>query len=117
MNSGQRYKLKTRDWLIKQGYTAKLVERLQVIHRGRHTIYQKDDLFGADVIGVTDTKTILANSVLGKTNVSKHIRAFQQYPSGGCKRIVVIWEKGKGEPEIRNVDDGVRAIKPKKLKK
>lgn len=118
MNKGNVYKIKTRDWLRKQGYIAEIIERMQTIPKGRgQMFYIKKDILGADVIAVNDHEAILANSVLGKTNVSKHIRAFQEYPSGGLKRIVVIWEKGVSEPEIRKVDGGVRAIKPARLKK
>ena len=106
MNKGNHYKTRTRDWLRKQGYTAELVERLQVIHRGNHTIYIKKDLLGADVIACNDKETILANSVLGKTNVSKHIREFEKYPGGGLKRIVAIWQPYAKEPEIRSVNNG-----------
>jgi hypothetical protein len=108
MNQGQHYKIRTRDWYRKQGYVSELVEKLQVIRRGKQTVYVKKDLLGADVIACNDTETILANAVLGKSNVSKHIKEFEKYPSGGLKRVVVIWQKNAREPEIRRVKDGVR---------
>ena len=103
-SKGQRYKTRTRDHFRKLGYTAELVEKLQVIRRGKQTVYIKKDLLGADVIAVNSTECILANSVLGKSNIAKHIKEFQKYPSGGLKRWVIIWEKGARNPEIRDAD-------------
>jgi hypothetical protein len=103
---GQIYKLKTRDFYKKLGYETYLVETVQVVVRGNRRIYKKHDLFGGDVLACNNTETILANSVLGKSNVAKHIKEFEKYPSGGLKRVVVVWEKGWREPLIRSVDDG-----------
>ena len=123
MNSsklGQYYKTKTRKFLENYNggeYEVVMIEKLHAIRRGRMTFYVKQDLLGGDCLAVSDKETIIANSVLGRTNISKHVREFEKHPSGGMTRIIVIWKKGISEPEVRNVDDGVRAIKPKKLKK
>lgn len=108
MNSnkaGQYYKTKTKKYFEGLGYTVVYAETMRVIRRGHFTHYVKQDMLGADVLAVNDKEAILANSVLGRTNVSKHIREFEKYPSGGMKRMVVIWEKGCREPEIRLVDN------------
>lgn len=107
MNKGQYYKEKTKRWLSKQGYHTEYAETVRAIRRGNVTIYQKKDLLGGDVIGVNDTETILANAVLGKSNLAKHRQAFKKYPRGNMKRIIVIWQKGWRTPLIREVDDGV----------
>ncbi len=104
-SKGNRYKIKTRDYFRKLGYEAGLVEVLQAVRRGNYTIYRKYDLFGGDVLACNATESILANSVLGKSNISKHIKEFKKYPSGGLHRIIVIWEKGWRSPLIREVDD------------
>jgi len=108
MNKGAQYKSRTKQWLISKGYVAELIENVKMVRRG---IYVKRDVLGADVIGVKGHETVLVNSVFGstpalaKSNVSKHIRVFEQYPDGGMKRMVCIWTPYAREPEIREVDN------------
>lgn len=117
-SKGNYYKIKTRDYFRGLNYSAEIIERMQTIPKGNGRVcFLKKDTFGADVLACNDTEAILANSVLGKSNIAKHIKEFKKYPSGGLKRVVVIWEKGWRSPLIREVDSGVRPIKPARLKK
>lgn len=111
-SKGQHFKIRTRDYFRKLGYTAELVEKLQVVKRGSYIGYIKKDMMGGDVLACNSTEAILANSVLGKSNIAKHVKEFKKYPSGGMHRVIVIWEKGWRSPLIREVDE-IKAQKGK----
>lgn len=104
--SGEWYKQKTKKWLEGNGYHVEVMETLRSIFRNGKTIYTKNDKLGADLIALNDKHTILVNSVKGnngKENISKHVKAFNQYPKGGLKRWIVVWEFRKDEPKIIKV--------------
>ena len=108
-HSGNYYKLKTRDWLKDKGYRVEFMERQQRITiKDKKTgnfkiVWIRKDILGADLIAVNDTEAILVGSVLGKQNIARNLKKFKEYPSGGMKRWLVIWEARK-EPEIVEVE-------------
>lgn len=108
MNKGQNAKLRTKEWLEAQGYVVGYMENMKQVRRG---IFVKQDVLGADCIGVRGHETILVNSIFGstlelaKSNASKHIKRFLEFPDGGMKRILVFWTPYAREPEIREINE------------
>ena len=108
VEKGQYTKLKTKIYYQNCGYEVVLIEQLRTIRRGNRIIYQKRDTLGADMICVNDHETLLVNSVLGNTNVSKHIAEFLTHKRGNCKRVVAIWTPYAREPVLRFVDNEIK---------
>ena len=102
-NKGAYYKRKTKDYFTELGYTTEYLEKLARIQtkEGKVT-YVKRDLFGADGMSMNETETILWGSCT-KANLSRNIAKFKQYPAGGLKRWLVVWEPRK-PPEIVEVE-------------
>ena len=109
-NKGNYYKLKTRDWLRAKGYHVELMERQQRVTvedkktRAFKVVWIRKDILGADLIAVNDIETILVGSVLGKQNIARNLKKFKEYPSGGMKRWLVVWEPRIKEPELVEVE-------------
>ena len=99
-NPGDRYKKRTKDWFVAQGYMTDYVERIMWVGPG-HKIPVRKDLFGADGLSIKTDAIVFWNSVLGKKNVAAHVREFQRFPyPKSVSLYVVVWEKGAHEPEI-----------------
>lgn len=98
---GNYYKYKTKKFFEKEGYICEYLERLQRIYKNGKVIYIKKDTFGADIIAMNENEICFIQSKLGKKNIDKGIKEFQKYPYPKfVRRILVVWEKKKREPEI-----------------
>ncbi len=102
-NKGNYYKIKTAEYFRKLGYTVEYMEKLQHLFVKGKVLYVKRDLLGADIIAVNETETILANSITNRGDLAKHIKKFMEYPAGGMKRWILIWQP-RQEPEIVEVE-------------
>ncbi len=101
---GNYYKLRSRDWLKNKGYAVAILEKLQQIHVKGRDIFLKRDCFGADGMAMNGKDIIFWNSILGKSNLSKHVAGFAQYPYPPCVKLwVLIWEEGAHDPAIKEV--------------
>ena len=107
-NKGAYWKHKTKQYFTELGYETGYLEKLVRIQTkdtktGKpKVIYVKQDLFGADGMSMNETDTILWGSCT-KANLSRNIAKFKQYPAGGLKRWLVVWEPRK-PPEIVEVE-------------
>lgn len=100
---GNYYKRKTKLYYESLGYYVAYMEYYRTIFKPGKNIMTKNDILGADLIAVNDTETLLINSVLGKANVARERKKFEQYPSGGLKRLIVIWKERAKQPEVIEV--------------
>lgn len=104
MSRGDYYRWKTKKWFQKNGYSVEYVEVYRRIVKDGKVLLLKKDLFGADMIAMNGQEIVFANSVLYKKNIAKHVKEFEKYPFPDCvERWVVVWEKGKREPDIVEV--------------
>jgi hypothetical protein len=107
-NPGDRYKKKTKDWFNAQGYVTEYVERVAWVGPA-HKIPVRRDTFGADGLSIKPDSIVFWNSVLGKKNVSAHVREFQRWPYPKSVTLyVVVWEKGARVPELVNAREEIR---------
>ncbi len=104
-DKGNYYKLKSKAWLKEKGYHVEYLEQLHRIFAKGKVIWVKRDLLGADGCAVNDVDFILWNSILGKKNISVHIKRFKDYPQGGSiKRWLICWTPRISEPEIIEIE-------------
>jgi len=117
MDKGSYYKYKTKAWFKKQGYKCEYLERYITIPDTKwnkaHPKSQpkfmkiKQDLFACDGLSMNGEHIIFWNSVLSKKNVAIHVKRFLQEPfpfaPGLIDVWVIIWIKGAGNPEIKEV--------------
>lgn len=95
------YRWKTKKWFQEKGYYVEYLEVYRRIVKDGKTLIIKRDLFGADMMAINGKELIFANSVLGRKNIAKHVKEFEKYPyPSSVNRWVVVWEKGRREPEI-----------------
>ncbi|MEM2615753.1 MAG: hypothetical protein QXO44_03295 [Thermoplasmatales archaeon] len=103
-NKSNYYRWKTKKWFQDKGYHVEYVEVYRRIVKENKTILLKKDLFGADMIAMNANEIIFANSVFGRKNIAKHVKEFEKYPFPDfVERWIVVWDKGKREPEIVEV--------------
>ncbi len=105
VNIGNKFKYKTKKIFQDMGYHVEYLEHYQTLMRGAKTIMFKRDILGADGISLDYKETIIWNSVLGKTNISKHKKRMLGFPRGGLKRVIVVWESGVSKPNIIDIDE------------
>lgn len=105
MNKGQYYKLKTKKWFEGKGYLCEYTEKLQrIITKEGKVIFVKKDIWGSDGMAMNGEEMIFWNSKYRKANVAKGLKEFSKYPFPSFVNLwLVIWEKGKREPEIIEV--------------
>jgi len=105
---GNYYKYKTKQWLIKQGYCADYLEKLQRVYSKGQLIYVKKDLFGADILAFNKDEMIFVQVKSGEKttgiNIKKSINEFLKYPFPDFVKLwIVIWRPKEREPEIIDV--------------
>lgn len=114
-NKGDGYKLKTKKYFISKGYATEYVERITWVGPG-HNIPIRRDMFGADGLSIKPDSIVFWNSVLGRKNIADHVRIFQSFPYPPTVELyVVVWEKGKREPELVNARNEIRKYTKRKL--
>lgn len=109
MNKGNYYKLRTKKWLEKKGYSVAIMEKMFRIFNRQNPekiIYTKTDQMGSDLLAMNSEQLIFVqvkyNTARGKVNEA--IREFAKYPFPDfVDRWIVIWEPKGREPEIVEV--------------
>jgi hypothetical protein len=104
---GNYYKVKTKKWFEKKGYTTQLTEftTTRPIGGGK-VIYVKKDVFGADGISMNGEEIIFWNSksiTTGRLSQEKSSgkKDFSKFPFPDCvKRKLIIWEPRVKLPTI-----------------
>lgn len=100
-NKGTYYRWKTKKWFEEKGYSVEYLETYRRIVRDSKVVLIKKDIFGADMVAMDGKEIVFANSVFGRKNISKHVKEFLKYPfPPQVEKWIVVWEKGKREPEI-----------------
>ena len=127
MNKGNYYKKKTKDWLVKEGYTCEYLEKLQRIFippkkgeklekkkqfskRTGKLLYVKRDLFASDILAMKRDKVIFVQVKSGGKgtgiNIKGAIEEFNKYPFPNfIDRWIVIWKDKEKEPEIVDIKE------------
>jgi hypothetical protein len=62
VSKGNYYKQKTKEWLLSQGYEVAPLETLKRIWSPNGIIYQKHDLFGADLLAISKKHILFVQS-------------------------------------------------------
>lgn len=103
-NKGNYYKLKTKKWFIDKGYFCDYLEKAQRIFTKGKVIFIKRDVAGADGMAMNGKEIIFWQSKLTGHNIAQAIKEFHKFPYPEfVKRWVIVWTKGKGEPQIVEV--------------
>ena len=106
---GQRAKLKTRDWFVKQGFAVALLERIMWIPRGNaRPLPIKKDQLGADLLAVNDYRALFVQVKAFGTDdrrnaltVKAALAEFAKHPCPpGCEQVVVVWQRGARLPRL-----------------
>lgn len=106
---GNYYKKKTKDYFIARGYQCEYIEQyisyFNPVTRQRG--YIKRDNFASDGLAVNGKELIFWNSVLNRKNISEHIKRYLGFTwpeSSIIRRMVIVWEPRKAEPELIEVN-------------
>ena len=105
-NKGNYYKLRTRDFFLKQGYQVDLIEKYNRIFKDGKIIFTKRDVFGSDGISMKEDELIFWNAVFGKANIARAVKNYKQFIFPSFVKVwVVAWEERVREPEIVELKD------------
>jgi hypothetical protein len=107
LNKGNYHKLKTKKFLIADGYQVDYLEKLQrIVTRTGQVIHVKKDLLESDGYAVNATDFILWN-VTDKAHVSEHVKRYESLVLPPFIRCwIIIWEPRSREPTIIEVKEG-----------
>lgn len=95
---GSYYRRKVQKYFQEQGYQTAIAER--------NTRYSTRDLFGADLIAMSDKEIIFIQVKSNKADISKAKKEFKKYVFPKCKCIrclVALWLPYHKEPTIMEV--------------
>ena len=111
ISKGNYYRLKTKKWLEKDGWTVENLEKTQrIFTKDKGVLFIKSDLWGADLIAVNGIDIIFVQCKTHKSDISKGIKELSRVPwPASVKRWVVRWDAGAREPTITVVNEIIPA--------
>lgn len=110
VSKGNYYRIKSKSWLERKGYTVAYLELYGRIFVNGKIIFTKKDLFASDLLAMKkDTpELIFVNSVFNTKNIAKHIKNFLAQPipmNDVIKCWLLVWKERAHDPEIINIAD------------
>lgn len=105
VNKGNYYKLKTKKWLVAQGYQCDYLERLQRLYTPKGVIFVKRDMFASDILAMNEEEIIFVQVKLGRKNIASAYKEFAKFVFPPfVKRWIIVWEERARQPEIIPMD-------------
>jgi hypothetical protein len=106
---GNYFKSKTKKYFQAKGYTCEYIETYATYWNPatRSRGFIKRDNFASDGIAMNNQEIIFWNSVLNRKNISEHVKRYLEFTwpaSPAIRRMVIVWEPRKKEPELIEVN-------------
>lgn len=105
---GAYYKAKTRKHLAALGYQVGDLEVLRQVHVPGRVVHVKRDQFASDLLAVSADAVVFVQVKLTRHNVAAARREFARFvfpASPVVRRWIVVWQPGRGVPEVIDVRD------------